>query len=83
MGLALVVAADLLWSTVFVASQVSLEHINPYNLVYMRFLFSSVPIAIVAVLYRQHLGLRRELSNRWIWVLGAVYAMGFLFQYMG
>jgi len=83
MGLALVIAADLLWSTVFVASQVGLEYTNPYNLVFMRFLISSIPIVVVAAFYGQRLGLKGELSNRWTWVLGAVYAMGFLFQYMG
>ena len=83
MGLALVIAADLLWSTVFVASQVGLEYTNPYNLVFMRFLISSIPIVVVAAFYGQRLGLKGELSNRWTWLLGAVYAMGFLFQYMG
>lgn len=82
-GLALVVAADLLWSTVFVASQLGLEHTNPYNLVFMRFLISSIPITIYAAMYRSRLGLRKELSNQWTWVLGVIYAMGFLFQYMG
>jgi len=83
MGLALVIAADLLWSTVFVASQVGLEYTNPYNLVFMRFLISSIPIVVAAAFYGQRLGLKGELSNRWTWLLGAVYAMGFLFQYMG
>jgi drug/metabolite transporter (DMT)-like permease len=83
MGLALVVTADLLWSTVFVTSQIGLEYTNPYNLVFMRFLFSSIPILAVAVFYGPRLGLKGELSNRWTWLLGAIYAMGFLFQYMG
>jgi drug/metabolite transporter (DMT)-like permease len=79
----LVLAADLLWSTVFVASQVGLEYTNPYNLVFMRFFISSIPIVVVAAFYGRGLGLKGELSNRWTWVLGAIYAMGFLFQYMG
>lgn len=82
-ALLLVVAADLLWSTVFVASQVGLRHMNPYNLVFMRFFISSVPILAIAFFYGSKLGLKKELSNRWTWVLGAVYAMGFLFQYVG
>jgi drug/metabolite transporter (DMT)-like permease len=82
-GLTLVVAADLLWSTVFVASQLGLEHTNPYNLVFMRFLISSVPIALFAVFYGRELRIKSELSNWWTWVLGSIYAMGFLFQYVG
>lgn len=82
-GIALVVAADLLWSTVFVASQVGLQYLDPYSLVFMRFLISSIPIALVAAFRGRELGLRGELSNRWTWVLGSIYAMGFLFQYVG
>lgn len=82
-GLTLVIAADLLWSTVFVASQIGLEYTNPFNLVFLRFLISSVPILAVALFYGSRLGVKDELKNRWTWVLGAVYAMGFLFQYVG
>jgi len=82
-GLVLVVAADLLWSTVFVASQIGLRYTNPYNLVFMRFLISAALILAIAVPFGSRIGIRKELTKWWTWGLGAVYAFGFLFQYMG
>lgn len=83
MGLALVIAADLLWSTVFVASQIGLRYTNPYNLVFMRFLISAALIVAIALPFGARLGIKKKLAKWWTWGLGAVYAFGFLLQYMG
>jgi drug/metabolite transporter (DMT)-like permease len=83
MGLILVVVADLLWSTVFVASQIGLRYINPYSLVLIRFLIAAALILAIAVPFGSRLGIGKELMKWWIWGLGFVYALGFLFQYMG
>jgi len=66
-----------------VASQIGLRYTNPYNLVFMRFLISAAIILAIAIPFGSRLGIGKELMNRWTWGLGAVYAFGFLFQYMG
>ena len=83
MGLILVVIADLLWSTVFVPSQIALRYIDPYSLVFMRFLIATALIVIVAVPFSSRLSIGKELKKWWTWCFGFIYALGFLFQYIG
>jgi drug/metabolite transporter (DMT)-like permease len=82
-GLLLIIVADLFWGTVFVASQIGLHYTNPYNLAFLRFLTASALIAALALPFGKRLGLMKELREKWIWAFGALYALGFLFQYVG
>jgi drug/metabolite transporter (DMT)-like permease len=82
-GLLLIVAADLLWGTVFVASQVGLQYTNPYNLVFMRFLVASIIILAIALLFWKKIGIADEFKRKWTWIFGIVYMFGFLLQYLG
>jgi drug/metabolite transporter (DMT)-like permease len=82
-GIILVIVADLLWSTVFVASQIGLMYVDPYSLVFMRFLIPAALVLAIAVPYGSRLGMWKEFQKWWTWVLGFVYALGFLFQYLG
>ena len=82
-GLLLIVTADLLWGTVFVASQVGLQYTNPYNLVFMRFLIASIIILALVPLFRKKIGIAGEFKKKWTWVFGIVYMFGFLLQYLG
>ena len=82
-GLLLIIIADLLWGTVFVASQVGLQYTNPYNLVFLRFFISSIIIGFVALIFNKRLRLVKELKKKWTWFFGAIYMFGFLFQYLG
>jgi len=83
LGVLLIIIADLFWGTVFVASQVGLQYTNPYNLVFLRFVVSSALIVALALPFYKKLGLMKELRNKWIWLFGGIYAIGFLFQYVG
>ncbi|MBM5805713.1 MAG: DMT family transporter [Candidatus Verstraetearchaeota archaeon] len=82
-GLLLIIIADLFWGTVFVASQIGLQYTNPYNLVFLRFVMASALIVALALPFDKRLGLMKELRNKWIWFFGGIYALGFLFQYVG
>ena len=82
-GLALTSGASLLWGTAFVATGVGLQYANPYNLLFLRFLAATIAIIPIAIVLRQRVDLRRELGRGSIWALGGVFAMGFVFQYLG
>ncbi|HVP23226.1 MAG TPA: DMT family transporter [Conexivisphaerales archaeon] len=82
-GLGMAVLANVLWGTVFVASNVGLEYANPYLLVFLRFVAGSLGVALFAVLFGWTHEVASELRRKTIWALGTVYAVGFLIQYVG
>lgn len=81
-GILLTTIASILWGTAFAAVGVGLKYTNPYNLVFLRFLTAS----IFALLFALTLGKLRLVVNGLrcgsTWVLGGVYAFGFLLQYL-
>ncbi len=82
-GLLLTTIASLLWGTTFIASQVGFQYTNPYNLVFLRFATAAVVIVIFALLFDNKVGLKRELGKKSTWLVGGVYASGFLLQFVG
>jgi drug/metabolite transporter (DMT)-like permease len=56
---------------------------DPYSLVFIRFLISSALILAIAIPLGSRLGLGKELKKWWTWGFGLIYALGFLFQYIG
>jgi len=82
-GLLLVIVADTIWSTVFVASQIALQYSNPYNVTFLRFLVAALAIGVLVVLFDKKIGVFKQMRNRWIWVLGIIYAVAFVLQYVG
>lgn len=82
-GTLLTIIASLLWGTTLVATGVGLQYVNPYNLVFLRFSAASAVIIMLSALFNRKLDVRTQLGRNGIWVLGAIYALGFLFQYVG
>ena len=82
-GLFLTITANLIWGTMFVATGVGLRYTNPYNLVFLRFATASLLIVVIAIVTRRVVLLAKELASTMIWVLGGIYALGFVFQYVG
>lgn len=82
-GIAYILLADLLWGTVFFASQIGLEFINPYLLVFMRFLVASIVILAALPFAGGRLGISPELRKPWVWAFGLIYMLGFVLQYVG
>jgi len=82
-GLILVISADALWGTVFVASQVGLQYTNPYNVAFLRFFIATLAIVALMPFAERRLGIIGELRKKWIWIFGLLYAIGFIFQYVG
>jgi drug/metabolite transporter (DMT)-like permease len=82
-GVILTASASLLWGTAFVATGVGLEYANPFNLLFLRFLAATITIVPLAIVLRRRVDLRRELGRGSIWALGGVFAIGFVFQYLG
>jgi drug/metabolite transporter (DMT)-like permease len=82
-GLLLTTIASLLWGTTFIASQVGFQYTNPYNLVFLRFATAAVVIVIFALPFDNKVGLKRELGKKSTWLVGGVYASGFLLQFVG
>lgn len=82
-GFALIITADLLWGTVFVASQVGLQYISPYDLVFLRFLVASLAIVPLGIVFKTHLSLSSAIKSKWTWFFALVYSIGFIFQYIG
>lgn len=75
--------ASVLWGTVFVAIGVGLKYTNPYNLVFLRFLTASIFALAFAFIFGKLRSLVVELRRGSTWVLGGIYALGFLLQYVG
>ncbi|MGI0085453.1 MAG: DMT family transporter, partial [Nitrososphaerales archaeon] len=82
-GLILTTVSSLIWGTVFVSIGFGLDYLNPYVLVFMRFLVGSIPVVIAIALFEKRLKVLSELRNRSNWYLGFVYAFGFVIQYLG
>ena len=82
-GIILVVSAIALWGTVFVSSQVGLEYANPYNLVFIRFLVASMVVLALMLPLQNGRAIVAVLKVKVIWLLSAIYSLGFLFQYVG
>jgi len=82
-ALFLTIAANLIWGTIFVATGVGLQYTNPYNLVFLRFATASLFIMVIAIVTRRMMLLAKELESIPIWLLGGIYALGFVFQYVG
>ncbi len=82
-GIAYILIADLIWGTVFFASQIGLAYTNPYFLVFMRFLVASVAIFAALPIAGRKLGIILELRKAWVWVFGVLYTLGFVLQYVG
>jgi drug/metabolite transporter (DMT)-like permease len=82
-GIILVVSAIALWGTVFVSSQVGLEYANPYNLVFIRFLVASMAVLALMLPLQNGRAIVAVLKVKVIWLLSAIYSLGFLFQYVG
>lgn len=83
-GIYFAIFANLLWGTTFVVSQYALVVVNPYNLVFLRSLTGS---AIIFLIFLFSPYIRRQafmqLGKPHIWILSGLYALGFLFQYLG
>ena len=82
-GLALTTAASLIWGTVYISIGVGLRYLGPYNLLFMRFMIASIAILLISVPFGKRLGLIREIKKPINWMLGFVYFLGFVFQYVG
>lgn len=82
-GLILTTIANLIWGTTFVATAVGLRYTNPYNLVFLRFASASLFIVLIAIVTRQVAPVVKELRAVSIWILGAIYTLAFVFQYVG
>lgn len=82
-GVLLTTIASLLWGTTLVATGIGLQHANPYNLLFLRFTTASTVVIILAFLLNRRFGIKQELCRSTTWVLSAIYASGFLLQYVG
>ena len=82
-GLALTTAASLLWGTVYISIGVGLRYLGPYNLLFMRFMIASIAIVLMSIPFGKRLGLIHEIKKPINWMLGFVYFLGFVFQYVG
>jgi probable blue pigment (indigoidine) exporter len=82
-GLVLTAAASVLWGTVFVAINVGLREANAYNLVFVRFLVASIAAGLLGSFFGRMRHIARELRRESTWMLGAIWAAGFILQYVG
>jgi drug/metabolite transporter (DMT)-like permease len=82
-GLLLIIIADIIWGTVFVASQVGLEYTNPFNVAFLRFFIATLAIVALMPFAEKRLDVIGELRKKWTWLFGLLYAIGFIFQYLG
>ncbi|MCL5067626.1 MAG: DMT family transporter [Thaumarchaeota archaeon] len=76
-------AASLIWGTVYVSIGVGLRYLNPYSLLFMRFLIATIFILLISLSFGRKLRLFGEVKKPVNWVLGLVYFLGFVFQYVG
>ena len=82
-GVLLTAIASLLWGSTLVASAIGLRYTNPYNLVFLRFTAASAAIIIPTLLLNRKYDISHELGRATTWALAAIYASGFLLQYVG
>jgi drug/metabolite transporter (DMT)-like permease len=82
-GLVLTTAASVLWGTIFVAVAVGLREANAYNLVFLRFLVASVVVGLFGSIFGKLGYIAGELRRKSTWLLGVIWAAGFILQYVG
>ena len=82
-GAVLTASASVIWGTSFVATSVGLRYLNPYSLVFERFLMATLATVVLATLRRNAGELGRGLLNPKPWLVGAIYAVGFVLQFAG
>ncbi|MHA1606204.1 MAG: DMT family transporter [Candidatus Freyarchaeota archaeon] len=76
------VAASLIWGASFPAVKVGLEYLDPYTLVFLRFLLAAV-LLIPVVRFRGTEGFSLAMRKREVLVLGSLNAAAFLMQFVG
>ena len=81
-GLLLTMAANFLWGTVAVAIGTRLHYLNPYNLVFVRFVVASAAIAIASMLFKS-LRIGTKIQKRSTWLLAVVYTLTIVLQFVG
>jgi drug/metabolite transporter (DMT)-like permease len=81
-GVALTIGAGIIWGTSFVAITIGLHYADPYLLLFERFLLASAAVLVIG-LFRRSAGVWQELRKPWIWVVGIVYTVAFLSQFVG
>lgn len=81
-GLLLTMAANLLWGTVVVAIGIGLRFLNPYNLVFVRFVVASSAIVIASMMFKS-LQIGSKIRKRSTWLLAAVYTLTIVLQFVG
>ena len=82
-GVVLTASASVIWGTSFVATSIGLQYLNPYSLVFERFLIATLATFVLATLRRNVGELGRMLRGPKPWLVGAVYAVGFVLQFAG
>ncbi len=82
-GIAYVLLADLLWGTVFFASQIGLMYIGPYSLLFLRFAVASAAIVAALPFIEKRVRIMPELRKGWVWMFGLLYTLGYILQYVG
>ncbi len=81
-GIALTVLSSILWGTSFIFIEFGLRFTDPYTLLFLRFALASafvIPISVIS----QRFALLKELKKPGIWILGAAWTVGFIFQFAG
>lgn len=81
-GIFLTLITSMLWGSAFLFIGIGFEYTDPYTLAFMRFAVASVVILPVS-LFSRSMQIMSELRRKEIWILGAIYALGFLFQFTG
>jgi len=80
-SIAVIALSGVLWGTSFVAVKIGLEYVDPYTFALLRLLAAFVfSAAFLFIEERPRVTMLRERS---IWILGALNAGGFIFQYVG
>ena len=82
-GTVLTLVASVLWGSSFVAIEVGLASVGPLLLVALRFELAALGAVAVAIALGRAGGIFGELRSPRIWFLGALYAAGFAFQFLG
>ena len=82
-GIAYILLAEILWGTVFFASQIGLMYISPYSLLFLRFGVAALAVVAAMPFMEDKLRIVPELRKGWVWVLGLLYTLGYVLQYVG
>ena len=82
-GIALTLGASLLWSTSFAATSIGLRYTDPYTLVFLRFAVAGAALGAFLLFSTRAPAVKIILAQPKVWILAAVYAAAFVFQYLG